>query len=78
MDKELVKQFAEKYQDIKELFEKHQNLEKELEEYVKRPYLTPEEEMREKQIKLEKLYLKERIFELIKKYQKEGGEGWVK
>ena len=72
MDKELVKQFAEKYQDIKELFEKHQNLEKELEEYIKRPYLTPEEEMREKQIKLEKLYLKERIFELIKKYQKEG------
>jgi uncharacterized protein YdcH (DUF465 family) len=69
MDKELVKQFAEKYQDIKELFEKHQSLEKELENYVKRPYLTPEEEMRET---IEKLYLKERIYELIKKYQKEG------
>lgn len=72
MDKELVKTFAEKHEDIRALFEKHQNLERELEELVKRPYLTPEEEIREKQIKLEKLYLKERIFDLIKKYQKEG------
>ncbi|MEZ0344921.1 MAG: YdcH family protein [Caldimicrobium sp.] len=72
MDKELVKQFAEKYEDIKELYEKHQSLEKELEELAKRPYLTTEEEIREKQIKLEKLYLKEKIYELIKKYQKEG------
>ncbi len=72
MDKELVKQFAEKYEDIKKLYEKHQSLEKELEELAKRPYLTTEEEIREKQIKLEKLYLKEKIYELIKKYQKEG------
>ena len=72
MDKEMIKQFSERYQDIKELYEKHQKLERELEEYVKRPYLTPEEEMREKQIKLEKLYLKEKIYQLIKKYQKEG------
>jgi len=72
MDKELVKEFAEKYADIRELYEKHQSLERELEELAKRPYLTTEEEIREKQIKLEKLYLKERIYELIKKYQKEG------
>lgn len=72
MDKELVKEFAEKYADIRELYEKHQSLEKELEKLAKRPYLTTEEELREKQIKREKLYLKERIYELIKKYQKEG------
>ncbi len=72
MDKELVKSYAERYQDIRELFEKHQSLERELEELIKKPYLTTEEEIREKQIKLEKLHLKERIFELIKKYQKEG------
>jgi len=72
MDKELVKEFAEKYTDIRELYEKHQSLERKLEELAKRPYLTTEEEIKEKQIKLEKLYLKERIYELIKKYQKEG------
>lgn len=72
MEKELVKQYAEKYEDIRELYEKHQSLERELEELAKRPYLTTEEEIREKQIKLEKLYIKEKIYELIKKYQKEG------
>lgn len=72
MDKELVKTFAEKYEDVRELFEKHQSLEKELEELSKKLYLTTEEEIREKQIKLEKLHLKEKIYALIKKYQKEG------
>ncbi len=72
MDKELVKSYAEKYPEIKELFERHQALERELEDLVRKVYLTTEEEIREKQIKLEKLYLKERIFELIKKYEKEG------
>ncbi|MGB9761451.1 MAG: DUF465 domain-containing protein [Caldimicrobium sp.] len=72
MDKDLVKEYAERYEDIRELYKKHQSLEKELEELAKRPYLTTEEEIREKQIKLEKLYLKEKIYELIKKYQKEG------
>lgn len=69
----MIKAFAEKHDDIRELYEKHQRLERELEELVKKPYLTTEEEIREKRIKLEKLHLKERIFYLIKKYQKEGG-----
>lgn len=72
MDKELIKTFAERHEDIRALYEKHQELERELEELAKRPYLTTEEEIREKQIKLEKLHLKERMYELIKKYQKEG------
>ncbi|MFN4197202.1 MAG: YdcH family protein [Caldimicrobium sp.] len=72
MDKETIKSFAEKYEDIRELFERHQSLERELEELNKKLYLTTEEEIREKQIKLEKLTLKEKIYALIKKYQKEG------
>ncbi len=72
MEKELVKEYAEKYPEIKDLYEKHQSLERELEGLAKRPYLTPEEEIREKQIKLEKLYVKEKIYELISKYKKEG------
>lgn len=73
MDKELVKKYAEKYPEIKELFEKHQRLEKELESLIKRPYLTIEEELKEKRIKKEKLYIKEKIYQLIKKYKGEGG-----
>ncbi|MCS7278888.1 MAG: YdcH family protein [Thermodesulfobacteriaceae bacterium] len=73
MDKELVKKYAEQYPEIKELFEKHQRLEKELESLIKRPYLTIEEELKEKRIKKEKLYIKEKIYQLINKYKKEGG-----
>ncbi|RKX60701.1 MAG: DUF465 domain-containing protein [Thermodesulfobacteriota bacterium] len=69
MDRELVKKFAEEYEEIKALFERHQNLEKELEKLIKRPYLTTEEEIKMKQIKKEKLYIKEKIYELIKQYK---------
>lgn len=71
-DKELIRSYAERFEDIRDLYTRHQELEKELKQLAKRPYLTPEEELREKQIKLEKLHIKERIFELIRKYQKEG------
>jgi len=70
MDKELVKQYAERNPEIRELFERHQALERELEELVHKAYLTAEEELRKKQIQKEKLALKDRIHELIKR---EGG-----
>ncbi|QJA06728.1 DUF465 domain-containing protein [Thermosulfurimonas marina] len=70
MDKELVKQYAERHPEIRELFERHQALERELDELVRKAYLTAEEEVRKKQIQKEKLALKDRIYELIKR---EGG-----
>jgi len=69
MDKDLVQSLAEKYEDIKELFERHQELEKELQKLAKRPYLSPEEEKKEKEMKVEKLKIKEKIVELVKKYE---------
>ncbi|HIE32698.1 MAG TPA: DUF465 domain-containing protein [Thermodesulfobacteriaceae bacterium] len=70
MDKELVKQYAQKNPKVKELFEKHQALERELEELVRKAYLSADEEVRKKQIQKEKLALKDQIYELIKR---EGG-----
>ncbi|OAQ20208.1 YdcH family protein [Thermosulfurimonas dismutans] len=70
MDKELVKQYAQKNPEVKELFEKHQALERELEELVRKAYLSADEEVRKKQIQKEKLALKDQIYELIKR---EGG-----
>ncbi|MBX6423574.1 YdcH family protein [Thermosulfurimonas sp. F29] len=70
MDKELVKRYAERNPEIRELFERHQALEKELSELVRKAYLTAEEEVRKKRIQKEKLALKDRIYELIKR---EGG-----
>ncbi len=67
MDKELVRKYAEKDPEIRELFERHQALERELEELVRKAYLTTEEEVRKKQIQKEKLALKDRIYALIKR-----------
>ena len=69
MDKEFVKRFAEKYEDIKNLLNKHQELEKEVEELNKKRYLTVEDEKRLKLLKKEKLQIKEEIYALIKKYE---------
>lgn len=69
MDKEFVKKFTEKYPDVKSLFEKHQELDKKVAELSEKKYLTPEEERKLKEMKKEKLYLKEEIYKLIKKYE---------
>jgi uncharacterized protein YdcH (DUF465 family) len=69
MDKEFVKKFVEKYPEIKELFERHQALEKKLEELNKKKYFTQEEEMKVKELKKEKLHIKEKIYTLIKEYE---------
>ena len=69
MNREVVKKFSEKYPDVKELFEKHQFLENEVTQLSQKNYLTPEEEIKVKQLKKEKLYIKEQIYKLIKKYE---------
>lgn len=69
MDKETIKEFSKKYPEIKDLFEKHQALENEVAQISQKSYLTPEEELRMKKLKKEKLYIKEQIYKLIKKYE---------
>ncbi|AEH23478.1 hypothetical protein TOPB45_1397 [Thermodesulfobacterium geofontis OPF15] len=69
MDKELIRKFSKKYEDIRDLFEKHQVLENEVAQISQKNYLTPEEELKVKQLKREKLYIKEQIYKLIKKYE---------
>jgi len=69
MNREVVKKFSEKYPDVKELFERHQFLENEVTQISQKNYLTPEEEIKVKQLKKEKLYIKEQIYKLIKKYE---------
>jgi len=69
MNREVVKKFSEKYPDVKELFEKHQFLENEVTQISQKNYLTPEEEIKVKQLKKKKLYIKEQIYKLIKKYE---------
>ncbi len=69
MDRETVRKFGKRYPEIKELFDKHQALENEVAQISQKVYLTPQEEVKVKQLKREKLYIKEQIYKLIKKYE---------
>ncbi|HDD43542.1 MAG TPA: DUF465 domain-containing protein [Candidatus Desulfofervidus auxilii] len=71
---ELINKLIEKDEELKKLWEEHLDLEKKIEEYNKRVYLTPEEEIERNRLKKIKLAGKDRIHEILKKYMKEMGE----
>ena len=65
---EIIERYKESDPELKELWEEHLMLEKELEELFQKGYLTNSDEVRKKEIQKKKLYGKDRIRELIKKY----------
>jgi uncharacterized protein YdcH (DUF465 family) len=64
--KEVLKQENEEFA---RLYQKHRQLDKEVTILEERRYLTPEEEVREKRLKKDKLRLKDKMAEMIKMYQ---------
>ncbi|MBI4459170.1 MAG: YdcH family protein [Acidobacteria bacterium] len=55
------------------LAKEHLEYEQQLEELARRPYLTYEEEIQEKNLKKRKLSLKDRMEQIIQQYRKETG-----
>ena len=70
---DLINKLIEKDEELKMLWEEHLELEKKIEEYNKRLYLTPEEEAEKNRLKKLKLAGKDRIQEILNKYRKEMG-----
>ena len=70
---DLINKLIEKDEEVKRLWEEHLELEKKIEEYNKRLYLTPEEEAEKNRLKKLKLAGKDRIQEILNKYRKEMG-----
>jgi uncharacterized protein YdcH (DUF465 family) len=54
------------------LFEEHQDSDRRLQDLIHKPTLTAEEEALEKQIKLHKLTLKDRMEAKLREYRKQG------
>lgn len=52
---------SQKDEEFRKLDDEHHRHEQRLQELARKPYLTPEEELEEKRIKKEKLYLKDRM-----------------
>jgi len=64
--KEILKRENE---DFARIYQKHRQLDAEVTVLEERRYLTPEEEVREKQLKKDKLRLKDKMAEMVKMYQ---------
>ncbi|AMM40151.1 hypothetical protein HS1_000345 [Candidatus Desulfofervidus auxilii] len=70
---DLISKLINKDQELKKLWEEHLELEEKIEEYNKRVYLTPEEELEKNRLKKIKLAGKDKILAILKKYKREMG-----
>ncbi|KPJ68732.1 MAG: hypothetical protein AMJ45_01980 [Syntrophobacter sp. DG_60] len=70
-DEALINELINRDQILRKYWEEHLELEKRVEEYNKRLYLTPEEELEKKRLKKKKLAGKDKIEAILAKYRKE-------
>ena len=70
-DEELILRHLTHDQELRTIYEEHQTLKRKLEEYRHKVYLTNEEELEEKRIQKMKLASKDRMMEILHRYQQE-------
>jgi hypothetical protein len=68
-DKHLIEKHINHDEELKKFVEEHIMFEKQLEELNEKVYLTPDEEMKQKQIKKLKLAGRDKIEMILKKYR---------
>lgn len=68
-DEFLIAQYINNDLELKKHVEEHASYERILEDFNKRVYLTPEEEMEKKTIQKKKLLGKDKIHEILAKYR---------
>jgi uncharacterized protein YdcH (DUF465 family) len=69
-DELLIERYIQQDDELKKHVEDHRKLEAALEDYNKRIYLTPQEEIEKKKMQKLKLASKDRIFLILAKYKK--------
>ncbi|HEY6418289.1 MAG TPA: hypothetical protein VIX59_04730 [Candidatus Binataceae bacterium] len=70
-EEELIRQHLDSDRELRSLFEEHQTLKHKLEEFRAKQHLSTEEEMEEKRIRKLKLASKDRMMEILSRYQHE-------
>ncbi len=68
-EEEFIISFLDKDPELKKYYEEHQDLEKKLEKYQHKAYLTPAEEVEKKRLQKLKLVGKDRIMAILGKYR---------
>ncbi len=67
----IIEELLESNEEFKKLWEEHEELDRIVDEMSEKVYLTPEEEIKLKELKLKKLKGKEKLVEIIENYKKE-------
>lgn len=70
-DLELINRYIEVDPELKRYWEEHEEFERLLEEYNRRPYLTAEESLERKRLQKLKLAGRDKIEQILAKYRKE-------
>ena len=70
-DEELIRQHLTENDELRRLYEEHLELKRRLEDYRHKLHLTNEEELEEKRIQKLKLASKDRMMEILHRYQQE-------
>ncbi|MFB3924959.1 MAG: DUF465 domain-containing protein [Syntrophales bacterium] len=68
-DEQLIARYIDKDEELRRHIEDHERFEKVLEDFNKRVYLTPEEEIERKKIQKLKLMGKDKIHEILSRYR---------
>jgi len=68
-EEELIRQHADHDQELKALYEEHQQFKRRLESFRDKPYLTTEEELEKKRIQKLKLAQKDRMMVILARYR---------
>jgi uncharacterized protein YdcH (DUF465 family) len=74
-DQELIQKYLFIDPELKRCMEEHETYERKLEEWNRRVYLPPEEEMERKKIQKLKLAGRDRIEVILAKYRSQGSRG---
>lgn len=73
-DEELLHTLIAQDEELRQYYEEHLDLERQLEEYNRRLYLNPEQEIERKALQKRKLAGKDRIMEILQKHRSDSGE----
>lgn len=68
-EEELIQQYVDHDEQLKALYAEHQELKHQLEAFRSKVYLSPEQELEKKRIQKLKLASKDRMMELLNRYQ---------
>jgi uncharacterized protein YdcH (DUF465 family) len=69
-EKEIKERLLEESKEFRNAFDKHMKLEKKLTKFQAKNYLTEEEKLEEKQLKKNKLLLKDKMYHMMTEYGK--------